>query len=144
MNNRNSILFVTHKLNVGGAAKMMKYAADVARESFDIVKMLAINDESRGLDISDNIRVITMGIKPKPRILWQIRAILELRKQLKNDDSLYVCTFVTQVAFITKIASLGLNKIIISAERGDPYTMTFLWKIIAKWLYKHSHFALFQ
>lgn len=141
---KNNILFVTHKLNVGGAAKMMKYAARIAQTSFSQVSMVSINDSTRGADVPIGISVIPMGISPKPRVLWQFLAVWKLRKLLKKDDSKYVCTFVTQVALITKIASLGLNKVIISAERGDPYTLSRLWKVIATWLFRNSDYSFFQ
>ena len=144
MNNNEKILFVTHKLNIGGAAKMMKYAATIAKKTFSQVSMVSINDSTRVKDVPGEISVISMGINPKPRVLWQICAVWKLRNFLKNDDSKYVCTFVTQVALITKVAAVGLNKVIISAERSDPYTLSKLWKLVAKWIFRNSDYSLFQ
>ena len=139
------ITFVINTLKVGGAAKMIKYVANLATEMFEEVSMINMYDSYYDNNDLKNIKVVNLGLENRTRLNRKFTMIPSLRKSIVSENPDIVCAFVGHVNVIAKIATLRLKDVIfISAERGDPFTETFLWKKLTTWTYKISDYCFFQ
>lgn len=146
MGRSNSILFVGPSLEVGGAGKMIKVVADFASEVFDKVYITSRFTETPPLDLSNRVVFVKMNVrKTTSPILWYISIIKQIRRLVKTLSVDVVCSFVSDICVLTRIATLGMKKVkVISAERGDPYTLPIRWRPIVKWAYNTSDYCFFQ
>lgn len=140
------LVFVINQLKRGGAAKMIKYVANIAVTEFDMVSIIDMYDETYvGNDLHPKIQVKGLGLGAVKRLKRQFLLISSLRQSLREEKPDYVCSFVGHVNVIARLATLGMrNVIFISAERGDPYSESFMWKIVTKWTYLKSDYCFFQ
>ena len=141
----NSIVFVINSLKIGGAAKMIQFVASNVRSQFDEVTMLSIYDSESYGDLPETIRRINLGINSK--IWWPKRTPLllyKLRGELRRLRPQYICSFVSDVACFTRISSLGLGAIVMSAERGDPGVYSKMLFTMLRWTFNHSDYCFFQ
>lgn len=134
------ILFITNTLKVGGAAKMMYYVSDLCEKSGYIVYRVSMFDN----DMNDLTKgQYNLAIEHE-RVSWRIPALHRIRRVIKELQPDIVCAFVSDVAFTTRIATMGLDIVFTAAERGDPYTLNVIWRNLIKWTYRHSNFCFFQ
>ena len=140
------ITFVINTLKVGGAAKMVKYVANIAAEVFDEVSMISMYDDSyEGKDLNDDIKIVCLGFEKLNRFKRQFIMVSRTKTMIEKERPDFVCSFISHVCFIGRLATLNNKNIkYISAERGDPFTESFLWKKLIKWTYKNSDFCFFQ
>lgn len=140
------ITFVINTLKIGGAAKMIKYVANLAIDEFSDVSMIDMYDENyTEKDLHPRIKVRCLGLGNINRIKRQFLLVSELKKSIQQENPDYVCSFIGHVNVIARLATMYLKKIVfISAERGDPYTETYLWKRLTSWAYKKSDYCFFQ
>ena len=138
------IVFITSDPNSGGAGKMMKYVANTCSKAFKQVYILSLFGETpKGVD--DKINSIDLNIDCSTAPLkWRPLAIRALRKRISTIKPTIVCPFTSDIASLTRIATLGLPYIVCSAERGDPYRLSFIWKCVTKWTYRHCDYCFFQ
>lgn len=140
------ICFVINTLNVGGAAKMLKFVANTLNSnghSVEIASLFASNPEQK--DLNSSICVHNLGVT-KAGYLGRMTAVLKLR-QYFNANAKYdiICSFISDVALTSRLATLGMkNTKIVSAERGDPYSLTFPWNKLVRWAYRTSDYCFFQ
>lgn len=140
------IVFIINTLNVGGAAKMLRYVANIATEIFDSVFIICIYDTyiKRG-DLKSEIDVVGLGFEKINRLKRQFTMIGALKRTIKESSPKYVCAFIGHVNVMARIATIGMKDIIMmSAERGDPYTQPLLWRWLTKWAYRKSDYCFFQ
>lgn len=144
----NKIIYVINTLDVGGAAKMLTFVANLSCGVFDnvsIITMFGTNGACGKLD--SRISVTNLQLDTMPRSMHRTTtAIKRIRGILKNERPNFVCSFVSHVAVLVRLSMIGIrnNICLISAERGDPYTQSFLWQKITKWAYSNSDVCLFQ
>ena len=141
----NTIVFVINSLKIGGAAKMIQFVANKVTTQFDRVVMLSLYDSESYGQLDNSIKRINLGINPKR--WWPIRTIgliWKLRMQFKQIKPGYICSFVSDVALFSRVSSLGLKVVVMSAERGDPAIYKFILKKMYSWAYKHSDYCFFQ
>ena len=140
------ITFLINTLKVGGAAKMIKYVANIATEIFDKVSIISMYDDSYNeKDLNDDIDIICLGFENVNRFKRQFIMVSQTKAIIEKERPDFVCSFISHVCFIGRLATLNNKNIIyISAERGDPFTESFLWKKLIKWTYKNSDFCFFQ
>lgn len=140
------ITFVINTLKVGGAAKMIKYVANLTTELYEEVSMVSMYDDNYlGDDLHPSIKVLTLGLGQINRFKRQFVLVSALKDCLVSENPDCVCSFIGHVNFIARLATLKMKNIIfISAERGDPYTETLLWKKLIKWAYVKSDYCFFQ
>ena len=135
---KRTIAFIINTLRVGGAAKMMSYVAALTEEAGFSVYRISMFDDGK-----DDKNTINLGIKAKGAA-WRIHAAEIIRSAVKEIHPDVVCAFVSDVAFTARLATLGLDCIFASAERGDPYTLNRKWKCLVKWAYRNSDYCFFQ
>lgn len=140
--NTNIIVFFVGKLNVGGAGKMVKYVANVSKEVFNEVHVVSFY-EKIDYDV-DGVSYHGLGLNTTKKF-WRLSALRSIRSIVLKLHPNVCCSFVSDIAVMTRIATLSLNGVIfVSAERGDPYTLPKLWKSLVVWTYTHSDYCLFQ
>lgn len=138
------ILFVVSQLKVGGAAKMIKYVANLCVSHFMSVTMMSYVDEYTPDDLNPGIRRIDLGLKINKIPLWRIKALVKHRRVLKEGKYDIVCTFLPDMSLMSRLASFGLHTIVVSAERGDPFEFSKIWKALMGWSYAKSDYCFFQ
>lgn len=138
------ILFVVSQLKVGGAAKMIKYVANLCAAHFQSVTMMSYVNDYTPEDLNPAIKRIDLGLKIQKIPLWRIKALLKHRKVLKEGLYDIVCTFLPDMSMMSRIASSGMGTIVVSAERGDPFEFSRLWRVLTSWTYEKSDYCFFQ
>lgn len=141
---KNEIVFFINNMNHGGAAKMLNFVADISHSIFDRVIIVSSYKPILEENKRAGIRYINLDIKTNGQPMWRIPAIRKIRETVKALDAQYVCGWASEMAFMVRAATLGLNYTIISAERNDPYMLPYYWRILERWTYKHSDYAFFQ
>lgn len=138
------ILFVVSQLKVGGAAKMIKYVANLCVSHFESVTLLSYVDDYTPDDLHQSIKRVDLGIKIHKIPIWRIKALAGHRKVLKEGVFDIVCTFLPDMSLMSRLASFGTKTIVVSAERGDPFEFSKLWKTLIGWTYRKSDYCFFQ
>lgn len=138
------ILFVVSQLKVGGAAKMIKYVANLCTAHFRSVTMMSYINEFTPDDLNPAIERIDLGLHIQKIPIWRIKALMKHRKVLKEGKFDIVCTFLPDMSLMSRIASRGQDTIVVSAERGDPFEFSFLWRVLTSWAYGKSDYCFFQ
>ncbi len=145
MKNRNSLLFIINALKVGGAAKIIQFVANQCVGLFDDVYFASLYDSESLGTLDNSIHRINFGIEVKQNpILRRLKVIRAIRSVTREIRPQIVCSFVSDVAYMTRIATLGLDSIVALAERGDPNQEPFWAKPIVKWAYNKCDYCFFQ
>lgn len=138
------ILFVVSQLKVGGAAKMIKYVANLCVSHFGSVTMMSYLDDYTPDDLIPGIKRIDLGLRINRIPLWRIKALVKHRRVLKKGKYDIVCTFLPDMSLMSRLAAFGLDTIVVSAERGDPFEFSKFWNIVMSWCYAQSDYCFFQ
>ena len=138
------ILFVVSQLKVGGAAKMIKYVANLCVSHFGLVTMMSYLDNYTPDDLNPGIKRIDLGLRISRIPLWRIKALRKHRRVLKEGNYDIVCTFLPDMSLMSRLAAFGQNTIVVSAERGDPFEFSKLWRKVMGWCYAKSDYCFFQ
>ena len=139
-----TILFVVSQLKVGGAAKMIKYVANLCASHFKEVTLATYYNDFTPDDVLPSIHRINLNVKAAKIPTWRIAALKRLRKFIKEGGFDIVCSFLPDVSTMSRIATRGLDTITVSAERGDPFQFSKIWKRIIEWTYEKSDYCFFQ
>ena len=142
----NRIVYLINTLKVGGAAKMLKYVANLSLRVFSEISIISIYDDRYdGQDLDSRIKVVCLGFNDVNRFVRQFLMVTKTKDAIHEINPNYVCSFISHVCFIGRLATLGDKNIkYISAERGDPFTEHAIWKKIIKWTYLKSDYCFFQ
>lgn len=140
--NNLSILFVVNALYAGAGKIVLYVARECVRTGWDVT-VATFYDNSIGKYHIDGVNFINLDIPTNSR-LWRINALHVIRNAVASLHPMMVCSFVSDVAVMTRIATLGLKIRFIAAERGDPYTLPPKWVKPVKWAYAKSDFTVFQ
>lgn len=137
-----NIVLVVNAL-YAGAGKILLFVADCCANAGWKVTVITLFDDDFHRHHTDNVDFINLAIKTDERF-WRIKAIKKIRKLICSLNPSILCAFISDVAFITRVATLGLKVIFVSAERGDPYTLPAKWIKPLKWTYMMSNHIIFQ
>lgn len=140
------IVYLINTLKIGGAAKMLKYVANLSTDIFREVTIISMYDSSyEGKDLKKGIDVVCLGFDKVNRLKRQFIMVSQTKKTIERLNPDFVCSFISHVCFVGRLATLYNKKIkYISAERGDPFTESFIWKKLVKWTYRNSDYCFFQ
>lgn len=140
------IVYLINTLKVGGAAKMLKYVANLSTDIFREVTIISMYDSSyEGKDLKNGIDVVCLGFDKVNRLKRQFIMVSQTKRAIEKLNPDFVCSFISHVCFVGRLATLHNKKIkYISAERGDPFTESFIWKKLVKWTYRNSDYCFFQ
>lgn len=138
------ILFIVTSLAEGGAGKMVHHIASVFANEYKHVYAVAINKEEK-IALNNGVTYISPLNEHRGGINGFYHTIKAIRKLVKDINPNIVISFVSDVAVCTRIATLGIrNIIVLSAERGDPFTLNGMWKLLTQWAYVNSDACFFQ
>lgn len=142
----NKIVYLINTLKVGGAAKMLKYVANLSTDIFKDVTIVSMYDDSYdGKDLKGSIDVVCLGFDNVNRFFRQFIMVSQIKATIKELNPDIVCSFISHVCFIGRLATLRNRELIyISAERGDPFTEPYIWKKLVRWTYRKSDYCFFQ
>lgn len=140
------IVYLINTLKVGGAAKMLKYVVNLSTEIFRDIAIVSLYDDSyEGNDLKERVEVVCLGFDKMNRFKRQFIMVSETKAAIKKLEPDVVCSFISHVCVIGRLATLGEKNIkYISAERGDPFTEAYLWKKVVRWAYRKSDYCFFQ
>ena len=143
MKKNKTILFVSTGLGLGGVAKMVHHISGVLAKDYQkVVAVTTSNNlvvQNNGVEYLEPLYEQKRGLKGYYRTIKAIRNVI---KKVKPDA---VISFTTNISFCTRVATLDMKDlIVISAERGDPYSLGLKWKYPVRWAFKHSDWCFFQ
>lgn len=138
-----TITLIISSAQKGGAGVMMTYVANLLSKFYQIYFLSIYNDERRS-DLVEDVRFISLGINPIGYFMWRCKAIRTIRKEIKANKSDFVLCFMSDVSFLGRLATLGMDIYFMSAERNDPYTRSLLWKLLSIIAYGSSDKCIFQ
>lgn len=144
MKSEKKILFIVNSLKLSGAGKMVHYISGLCAEYYNTVYAASLS--SSEMVKKDNGVIYTyVPQKNSGGYLARLKTIRNIRLFIKELEPDVCIAFVSDVAFSARVATLFNNKVIcVSAERGDPYTLPWIWKKLVSWAYKHSDYCFFQ
>ena len=145
MKSDKTILFIVNSLKLSGAGKMVHYIAGLCAEHYNTVYAASLSKDE--LVKKDN-GVIYSYVPQNGNsggYLARVKTICNIRSFIKDLKPNICIAFVSDVAFSARLATLFNKKVVfVSAERGDPFTLPWLWKKLMSWAYKRSDFCFFQ
>ncbi|NDI34879.1 glycosyltransferase [Chengkuizengella sediminis] len=148
-----TILFIAHRLDRGGAQRMLSFVADSCAGDFDKVIMLSLYHEDVEYDLDSRIEVIYLpGLNKFPtkkrnihtKVLDTIKQVIELRKELKRIRPDLICSFGVNTIFLHVLAALGLGIKNVGSERRSPADLPIMWKTISRKVYEKCNGMVFQ
>lgn len=139
-----SILFIIDYLDFGGAGKMMKYVANICANHFNDISLLSLYEKERSRSLSSKVKFYSLKEAQTGGLIWRYNLIKKIRGVIKMIQPKVVCTFVSDTCFSVRLATLGVKTTVVSAERGDPFTLPYAWKLLVGWTYRNSDYCLFQ
>lgn len=144
MKSNKTILFVVNSLRLSGAGKIVHYLAKLCSEHYKSVHAISLYQDEL-ISVHDSVLYSSLPQNSSFGFLARLKTIRLLRHKI-NDIKPDVCVaFVSDVAFTARIATLFEKRItFVSAERGDPYTLPRIWKILVSWTYRNSDYCIFQ
>ena len=144
MKQHKKILFVCSSLSKGGAGKMVNHVAGLLSKEYE--EILAVNvGEEEYFSLDNGVTYLEPLHEHKGGLKGFYHTIKAINKTIKAVRPDIVVAFVSDVAVCTRIASLTFpNIVVVSAERGDPYTLNGLWRKLVSWAYRKSDYCFFQ
>ncbi len=144
MKNQKSVLFVSTSLSKGGVGKMVNYIAGVLCSEFESVYAVNVGRDNY-FTMNNGVHYLPPLMEHQSGIINMVKSVRAVRKIIKTVKPDIVVSFVSDISFLTRVATLDMRKItIVSAERGDPYTLNWVWKKLVKWAYSNSDYCFFQ
>ena len=136
------ILFISTGLGNGGVAKMVHHVAGLLTTEYSNVYAMSVTNSlkeyNNGVQYLEPLKLV----KGVSSYLETTKAIRRVVEKIYPD---VIVSFTTNVSFLTRVATIGTQGIIIiSAERGDPYSLGFKWGVLAKWAFRQSDWCFFQ
>lgn len=140
------IVYLINTLKVGGAAKMLKFVANLSAVIFKNITIISLYDDSYEREnIKEGIEVVCLGFDKVNRFKRQFTMVTRTKAAIENIRPDFVCSFISHVCFIGRLATRCDKRIIyISAERGDPFSESYTWRKIVNWTYRNSDYCFFQ
>lgn len=123
---------------------MVHHVTSVLAKEYSSVYAIAIDKERQNISNEDVHYLPSLG-EHKRGLLGFYKTIKAIRKTILAINPDIVVSFVSDVAVCTRLATLGMRHlIVVSAERGDPFTLKPIWRKLVSWAYRHSDFCIFQ
>lgn len=137
-----SILLVVNEL-YAGAGKILLFVADVCAKAGWKVTVATLYDDNIADYQIAGVSFMNFDISQESKF-WRLKALSIIRKKVKVIQPMILCAFISDVVFMTRLATLGMKLYFIAAERGDPYTLPAKWIKAVKWAYQKSDYSIFQ
>ena len=139
-----TVLFVGGLIDIGGAGKMLKYVANSSSEFFTEVSLLSCLQRERPQNLKSHVHFFSTYVPQVLTVKTRILIIRSIRRKVKELSPDIVCAFTSEISILSRFATIGINTRFLSAERGDPYTLPWKWKILTRFAYGLSDACIFQ
>ncbi len=136
------IVFIVNAL-YAGAGKIILFLANACAKDGWKVTVITFYDNNIDKYYADGVIFLNLNISTKG-VTWRLKALKKIRDVIKEVSPSLVCAFISDVVFMTRIATLGLKIPLIASERGDPYILPQKWVIPIKWAYRKCDLIVFQ
>lgn len=114
------IMFVTSSLIRGGAERVTSILSnDYAKRGWDVTVVMVLHSYI-GYELDPRIKIIDISNDKKPIYLTYPSIVLKLRKLIKDIDPDVIVSLMWNVCLISGVATMGLEKKLITSERNDP------------------------
>lgn len=137
-----SILLVVNAL-YAGAGKILLFIAEACAKAGWKVTVATLYDDNIADYHIEGVDFLNFNISMKSK-MWRLQALCIIRERVNEIQPTILCAFISDVVFMTRLATLGLKPFLIAAERGDPYTLPSKWIKAVKWAYRKSDYSVFQ
>lgn len=121
--NERRVVFVTGSLTGGGAEKVTSILASKCAELGVDTTLVILRNRERVYKLSNKVKV--RQIDADTNKLKVISRIKKLRSIFKNSKANVIIAFLPIITMYSLIASIGLQKKVITSERGDPNLVSF-------------------
>lgn len=140
-----SILFTCAGFG-GGISKMIRYVSSICTGEFKHVFLLHRGRESKNDVAPEGVQEIEVPVDFNENTpCWRWKQICGIRREIKRVHPDAVCCFGSEQALMVALAMIGLKDIkLIQCDRGDPYTLSKKWHILAKWAFRRADNCVFQ
>ena len=145
------ITFITLGLGVGGAQKILVFAANQVVAAGHDVNIVSIKDRKEGLFIDKRINVVELH-QPYPTFIGNIVrklfkafiVALKIRKAIKACKTEVAVVFIYDLIRISYVALFGLKIKKVACERDNPYDFSNKQLKKIDWLYNQYDHVIFQ
>lgn len=142
-----SILFVCAGFG-GGIGKILRFVMTQCLRDFNEVTLLHRGRESEKDIAPDGVKEITFPVSANncsSMLKWRWQQIKYVRHIVKTTEPSIVCCFGSEMAVMVAMGMIGITKTkLVLAERGDPYTLPFIWKVLATLAFQTADYCVFQ
>lgn len=147
------IVFITHRINRGGAQRMLTFVANSCVNIFDEVIIILFYTEEVEFVVDSKIKIISLPGELKfpnykRSLFTKIRDTLYLIKLLRNELRCIkpdlVCAFGVIHVCISVLSALGLGVKIVGSERRSPKNLSLILQQISKIFYFKCDGMVFQ
>lgn len=123
---------------------MVHWVTRVLAKEYSSVYAIAIDKEEQSIT-NEAVHYLPPLDEHKGGLFGFYKTIKAIRKTILAIKPDIVVSFVSDVAVCARLATLGIRHlIVVSAERGDPFTLRPMWRKLVSWAYRHSDFCIFQ
>ena len=144
--NNYRILFLTHKISIGGASKMLVNLANyLAKTNKYEIHLLTYSDLKIDWELNRDI-VLHDFLLPKGKSTYHPTQLMRLRKKINEISPDLLISFLVTPNICSVFSSIGTNTKVILSERGDPYEhkKNSKYSILEKFFYNFAHGIVFQ
>lgn len=142
---RNITLITNTFGEVSGGEKMFMFLVDTLLDTNKYnLDIISIRKPQYNMSKYKSIEIYSTNATMSPKLLWRFSTIMKLRRAINNSKPNAIVAFTSEAAFMSRIASLGMDLSFISCERSDPFAFNFFWKNAITWTYKNSDLVVFQ
>lgn len=139
------LTFVIGNLGVGGAAKMLTYAANISTETFQDVTILNLRGSSNIYPLNPKIKVtdLDLSFQKKGTLRDFYMRYKTLRSTLKEIAPDIIIAFVNPIIIYSYFAK-PQKTVLIGADRGNPKALPIFNKILSHFVYPRCYKLVFQ
>lgn len=151
MNKR--IVFITHRLNHGGAQRMLTFVANSCANFFEEVIFISMYNEKIEFEVDNRIKIIFLPGNMKfptykRSVFLKVRhtttLIKLIRRELKKIKPDLVCAFGVNHVTLTLLSKVGLGIKMVGSERRSPQNLSKIWRKISELTYSKCDGMVFQ
>lgn len=130
----------------GGIGKMMRFISSICVNKFRDVYLM-----HRGAEGSNDIpplgvqEIIIPASDCSNALIWRYKQIRYIRNVIRRINPDIICCLGTEQSFMIAVSMYGINNIkVIQCERGDPFALNSIWRILTKWAFHKANYCVFQ
>ena len=131
----------------GGIGKIVRFVSNICVSEFESVILLHRGRESDN-DIPPQgvTEIVIPNRQHMPMPVWRCQQIIDIRQNIAQVKPDIICCFGSEMAVMLSLAMVGKRHLckVILAERGDPYTLPRIWKILSRWAFTKADRCVFQ